>query len=282
MHLYIKEQTTLLDALAELSPSSSKTALRSWIKEGRVTVDDIVVKNTSTIIVPGQKIAIGAKPKFADGKLRILYEDHHLVVIEKPAGLLSVAAAFQKEETVHALLKLHYQKHPVYVVHRLDQDTSGVMLFALSRKGYEGLKVLFEKHEIKRSYCAIIEGKLPSSSGTWQSYLYEDGTYTVHSSLDPEKGALAITHFEVRNTSRNFSRLDLFLETGRKNQIRVHCTDNGHPVVGDKKYGASTDPIQRLCLHAQSLVFIHPVTGKEMRFDSPVPKAFDRLVKKRD
>jgi tRNA pseudouridine32 synthase/23S rRNA pseudouridine746 synthase/23S rRNA pseudouridine1911/1915/1917 synthase len=269
---------TLLEVLAELSPESSKTSQRSWIKEGRITVDGQVIKSPTAIIHAGQEVALGVRPKLIEeGKLRILYEDRHLVVIEKPTGLLSVATNFEKAETAHALLKKKYS-HKVFVVHRLDQDTSGVMLFALNETARDQLKLLFEKHEIVRSYTAIVEGHLETRSGTWQSYLREDENYVVYSTPETENSQLATTHYTVLSSSKRYTKLELNLETGRKNQIRVHCQDAGHPVAGDTKYGAQTNPIHRLCLHAHLLTFIHPITKQKMRFESPLPPIFQKIV----
>ena len=269
---------TLLEVLAELSPESSKTSQRSWVKEGRITVDGQVVKSPTAIVHAGQEVALGVRPKLVEeGKLRILYEDRHLVVIEKPSGLLSVATNFEKADTAHALLKKKYS-HKVFVVHRLDQDTSGVMLFALNEIARDQLKLLFEKHEIVRSYTAIVEGHLEASSGTWQSYLREDENYVVYSTPEAENSQLATTHYTVISTSKRYTKLELNLETGRKNQIRVHCQDAGHPVAGDTKYGAQTNPIHRLCLHAHLLTFLHPITKQKMRFESPLPPIFQKIV----
>lgn len=278
MQINADNEESLLNLLAVMSPGSSKTTLRSWLKEERITVDGKIVKNGSVLIEKGQQIALTEKPQFAGSGIRIIYEDRHLVAIEKPNGLLSVATAFEKEETAHGILKNYYYPRKVQVVHRLDQETSGVMLYALSDQGYEGLKALFEKHTIERSYCAVVEGHPEPKNGTWQSHLYEDNLYVVHSTKDPEKGRLAITHYTTKKTSARFSLLELKLETGRKNQIRVHCNDHGCPVVGDKKYGSTTDPIKRLCLHAALIAFVHPATGKEMRFTSPIPSSFNRLI----
>jgi 23S rRNA pseudouridine1911/1915/1917 synthase len=279
MHAIVQENESLLNILVQIAPDSSKTTLRSWIKEGRVTVDEQVVKRADHQVVKGQKVAVNNREHYVERKLHILFEDHHLVAIEKPEGLLSVATDFEKEETAHSLLKKYYYPRKVQVVHRIDQDTSGVMLFALSDQGYNGLKALFESHDIERSYCAIVEGNVVPTKGTWKSYVYEDANYVVHSSQNPEKGSIAITHYRVASISARYSRLILTLETGRKNQIRVHCQDCHHPIVGDKKYGSATDPIKRLCLHAASLAFIHPVTGKKLEFISPTPEAFQKLVR---
>lgn len=282
MQINAPNDDSLINLLELLSPESSKTTLRSWVKEGRVLVDGLVAKRTDQPVAKDQIISLAGKKKFADikKKLEIIYEDRHIIAIDKPEGLLSVAANFQKEATAHTLVKSHCEKK-VYVVHRIDQDTSGVMLFALSEEAYKGLKALFEKHDIERSYCAIVEGKLVPPKGKWTSYLFEDAAYRVHSTDDEEQGRIAVTHYTVEDTSPRYSRLKLTLETGRKNQIRVQCQDAGHPIAGDKKYGAATDPIKRLCLHAASIGFVHPVTGKQMRFTSPIPEKFYRLVRKK-
>lgn len=278
MKLIAEEDSVLLTVLALLAPESSKTTLRSWIKEGRVFVDDVSVLTANTLVRKGQQVVVGAKPNFVTGKLRLLYEDSHLVVVDKPEGLLSVATAFEKGDTVHAFLRRKYRPRKVYIVHRLDQDTSGIIMFALSEEAYVKLKEMFEAHDLKRSYCAIVEGHVQPSQGTWQSYLYEDANYVVHSTTDPSEGRLSITHYDVQGVSPHYTRLALTLETGRKNQIRVHCSDAGHSVVGDKKYGQVKKSNKRLCLHAFLLAFKHPITGKPLRFESPVPQLFDRLV----
>lgn len=275
---YIAERPlSILEALALLSPGSSKASLRSWLKEGRVSVNGIAVTDGHTQLIPGETLAVGPKKKFIEGTLQILYEDRDLVVIDKPSGLLSVAAAYESGETAHAILKRHYRTN-VYVVHRLDQETSGVMMFALHPDTFEKLKLLFETHEIERSYTGIVEGKMDSLSGSWRCFLYEDASYHVHASSDPSQGRLAVTHYHTLIASKHYSRLNFTLETGRKNQIRVQCQGAGHPIVGDKKYGAHSSPIKRLCLHAHLLGFKHPRTGKEMRFESPPPREFDQLI----
>lgn len=268
----------LLEALSQLFPQSSKNTLRSWIKEGRVQVDDASVKNASLTVLKDQCLTVGQKKKIIRPGLPILYEDQDLVVILKPVGLLSVATAFEKGETVHALLKAHYRPRKVFVVHRLDQDTSGVMVFALNQEANNQMKALFEVHAIERSYTAIVEGQLLSPAGTWQSYQYEDSQYMIHETDDENQGRLAITHYQTVAATKRYSWLQLRLETGRKNQIRVHCQSAGHPVVGDKKYGAQTSPLKRLCLHAHLLAFKHPFTKKYLRFEAPVPEEFYRLI----
>ncbi|MBA2367803.1 MAG: RluA family pseudouridine synthase [Candidatus Protochlamydia sp.] len=269
---------TILEALSALAPQSSKNTLREWIKEGRVALEGIVVKNAQVQVMEGQEITVGQRKKIVGGGIQILYEDGDLVVINKPSGLLSVSAAYEKGETAHALLKAHYRSRTLLVAHRLDQDTSGAMVFAFNQKTLDGLKELFEVHDIKRAYTAIVEGRMFSPAGTWESYLYEDSQYHVHETPDESHGKLAITHYRTLSVSKRYSLLELTLETGRKNQIRVHCQAAGHSVVGDKKYGAISDPIKRLCLHAHLLAFKHPVSHKELRVESPIPEDFYRLI----
>lgn len=274
----ITTEMSLVDALAHLAPKSSKTTLREWIREGRVLVDGAIERKQPTKLQPGQTVSLGPKVRFLESGVRLLYEDKDLLAIEKPRGLLSVASNFEKGDTAHGVLKRAYKPNQVHVVHRLDQDTSGVMLFALSEAGRDGLKDLFLTHDLQRQYIAIVEGHLEEKQGTWTSYLYEDPLYKVHETDDPSKGQIAITHYQVEATSRKCSRLRLTLETGRKNQIRVHCQKAGHPIVGDAKYGAKTNPINRLALHSARLELFHPITGKKLVFISNVPEAFKKLV----
>lgn len=277
MKLQLEQDLPLLDALALLSPGSSKTTLRSWLKDERVCVDGKVEKIGSKMIHKNQVITVGGKPPRTVEGLQILYEDSHIVVIDKPSGLLSVASAFEKGKTAHAILKNYYRPRKVFVVHRIDQETSGVMLFALSEAAYERLKVMFEEHDLSREYRAILEGQLSPKTGTWQSYLFEDENYYVRETTNPAEGRLAITHYEVVEANKNHSMVKFILETGRKNQIRVHCKAAGHPIVGDIKYGSILSQARRLCLHAHKLSFKHPLTGKSMQFESSLPKEFNRF-----
>lgn len=271
----------LLEALFLLFPNSSKNNVRSWLKEGRISVSGTVVKKNNIFVQEGDAITLGGKQTFVESLFPILYSDSDLVFINKPTGLLSVSTAFETKETVFSHLKRKYHPKQVYVVHRLDQDTSGVMVFALSEKAFVKLKEKFSKHDIIRRYTAIVEGKL-EKKGSWQSYLKEDSNYFVRSTRDASNGELAITHFDSKASSKTYSWLELTLETGKKNQIRVHCQDAGFPVVGDKKYGATSSPIKRLCLHAHHLELEHPITGKPLRVRAPIPTEFHRLIKPKE
>jgi 23S rRNA pseudouridine1911/1915/1917 synthase len=277
MKWIVEENSTLFEALSKASSESSKTTLKSWIGEGRIYVDGQPIKKNNALVITGQVVELKSRQRHVVPGIRILHEDSFLIAIDKPCGLLSVATAFEKEKTLHSYIKEKYYPRKVGVVHRLDQEASGVMLFVFSDKVSQKMRTIFERHDIKRIYYAIVEGKMEKSSGTWQSYVYEDANYFVHSTQDPEKGTIAITHYRVKAATNRFSLLEVQLETGRKNQIRVHCKESGHPVVGDKKYGAQTNPLSRLGLHAHFISFAHPVTGKQMSFSSPLPEEFRRV-----
>lgn len=269
----------LLDTLAHLFPKSSKTTFRKWIQEGRVFVDGVAIQKLPLFLNEGQEIQLGSKVRFLEGGIRLIYEDNDLVVIDKPAGLLSVATDFEKGVTAHAILKRFFRPKQVHVVHRIDQETSGVMCFALSIKAKEALKETFASHSLLRRYVAIVEGHLKPDEGTWETYIYEDRFYKMHATNNPALGQLAITHYLVERKSRKLSRVLFTLETGRKNQIRVQCKEAGYPIVGDTKYGAKTHLIKRLALHAERLELKHPLTKKDVVFTSPVPEEMENLVK---
>ena len=269
---------SLFEAVSLLAPKSSKTSIKSWLKEGRVLIDNEIAKIGTTEVLPGQTISLAPKSHYLEEGVKVLYEDRYIIVVDKPEGLLSVATAFEKGDTLHGLLKKKFHQ-PIHVVHRLDQETSGVMVFALNEKARDGLKKIWEKHEIERSYTAVVEGICKEQTGTWQCYLVEADDYHVYPTKDPSIGRLATTHFRCIKSTNKFSLLELTLDTGRKNQIRVHCQEAGHPIVGDKKYGSKKNPLKRMALHAHFLGFPHPITGKQLRFSSPVPDSFLRLIK---
>lgn len=277
MELVVSEEIEILSLLQLHYPDSSKTTLRQWLAQGCVMVDGLAVTSARFLLARGSKIVIDTHRSRAYGNLSILYHDKHLVVIEKPVGLLSVATDSEKQKTAHAFLKKHYAPRKVHVVHRLDQEASGLLLFALSDEARDRLKDAFEAHAIERDYMAVVEGGELEEKGCWRSYLKEDASYIVHV-VDRGQGKLAVTHYRVAQRSTSRCLLSVSLETGRKNQIRVQCQAAGHPIVGDIKYGASTDPVGRLCLHAYQLRFKHPITGKALRFQSAVPESFYKLV----
>lgn len=276
----MKSSLSLLDRLIVLLPDSTKTSLRSWIKQGRVTVDGTVVTQASLPVEAGQEIKLHPKAKFTtQGEIPILYADRFLVVVNKPEGVLSVKAPFEHEKTLHKYLKATFGTKNVRVVHRLDQGTSGVMLFALEEKTYSALKKMFEKHDLTRKYTAILEGTLEEGEGTWDNTLWEDEAYYVHVGEGQEQGKRAITHFTVLRKTKHYTLVECTLETGRKNQIRAQAAHHGTPITGDEKYGAKKNPLGRLALHAHLLEFLHPITKKNMHFEAPLPENFLRLFR---
>ena len=279
MKYVLEKAMNLLEALATSHPESSRNTLRKWIKDGRVMVDDKQMTETNAILQKGQTVVLSGQKMKHERGLKIIYEDEHLVVVNKPSGLLSVATNFETKRTAHAFLKEHYSSKKVYVIHRLDFETSGLMVFALSWKAYVALKEALAQRLVTRIYNGIVEGKL-EGSGMWKSYLQEDAKYHVHTSKNPEFGEEAITHYDVLQPGSRYSFVRFQLQTGKKNQIRVQAKEHGHPLVGDSKYGAVHNPIKRVALHASKLSFCHPVSQKNLSFDAPLPSEFLSLLEK--
>lgn len=269
----------LLDVLKEQNPDCSNNTLRTWLLRKRVLVNEVPVMDAKTPISATDIVKLGHKTRPLNNKTTILFEDWDLIVIEKPISLLSVPTEKHFMNTLQYQIKRSKPKSAVYPVHRLDRDTSGVMIFAYSKFAKEHLKDQFERHSIEREYLGIVEGHIKEPKGTWESYLYDDPNYFVRETEDESLGKLAITHYEVLKTTKRLSLLKLSLETGRKNQIRVQASARGHPIVGDKKYGSMMNPIKRMALHAYSLSFIHPRTEKKMSFISYIPDEFQNVFK---
>lgn len=208
-------------------------------------------------------------------KIKIIYEDKHIIVVDKPPHLLTIATNNEKEKTMfHKVILYEKQKNKnnkIFVVHRLDKDTSGLLVFAKNELIKNKLQDSW--NDTKRGYIAVVEGKVEKKNDTIKSYLIEEKNFITHST-NKEKGKMAITKYRCINKSKAFSLLDIEILTGRKNQIRVHMKEMNHPIIGDKKYGAKTNPLKRLGLHANRLEFYHPVTREYMIFESKVPKEF--------
>ncbi|HEX2583329.1 MAG TPA: RluA family pseudouridine synthase [Chlamydiales bacterium] len=265
-----------LEALKKLYPDSSRRTLQNWLKAGRFTVDGRPILRENEEFQTGQVLFSkeNCKPQLVPG-LKVLYEDRYLVAVDKPEGLLSVPLDDGQSKHALGMLRDHYQTDQIYAVHRIDRETSGCLLFARGKEAEERLKDLFEKHDLKRIYFAIVEGRMLKKEGTRQSRLLELENLRV---VESEEGRNAITHFTVLKHSPKYTYLKLMLETGRKHQIRVHCSAMGHPVLGDARYGSSEDPIRRMCLHARYLELVHPFTGKLLKIESPLPSAFKKLT----
>jgi 23S rRNA pseudouridine1911/1915/1917 synthase len=253
----------LIEALQQKYPDSSRRTLLSWIKWGRVSVNGSITTKANTPLSPDQEIIVGKKEKQIEN-ISILYEDRYLIVIDKPAGLLSVPA----ENDSPSALSLLRGRFSLHAVHRIDQDTSGTLLFARGTQSQEKFDQMFEEHALEREYLAIVEGNLDQDKGTWECYLREKANYDVEIA-PPGEGKRAVTHYEVIRRSKKFTYLRLCLETGKKHQIRVQCKEAGHPIVGDKRYGSLIKG--RLCLHAHKISFTHPFTNKKITVTAPVP-----------
>ena len=216
--------------------------------------------------------------------LTVLHEDEDIIVVEKPCGLLTIGTDRDKSRTVHAILNEYVRKgnprsrNRVYIVHRLDRDTSGILILAKS----ESAKIFLQGNwqETDKRYLTVVFGPLTPKQGTISSYLTENSAFTVYSTPNPALGKLSHTEYTVLKESKGFSMLEIHLLTGRKHQIRVHLSENGHPIVGDRKYGKGNDVYNTLALHARSISFTHPVNGKRLTFETGIPAFFTRLIGK--
>lgn len=285
--LTVKAESRALDFLLENVKGKSRNAVKNLLTHRQVLVDGAVVTRHDTPLLPGQRVVIlppGA-PAPADLPFPICYEDDWLLAIEKPAGLLAVASDAERQRTAYRMVLEHQRAKDegaqLYVVHRLDQDTSGLLLFAKSREIREQLQKDWETAVQERVYAAVVSGAPKEREGVVRSFLKETKTHLVYSTGDP-RGKEAITEYQVKKSANGYSLLELYLHTGRKNQIRVHMKDLGCPVVGDRKYGGEKSPIGRLCLHAGRLTFTHPVTGETVSLTSRKPRDFNRLFREKE
>jgi 23S rRNA pseudouridine1911/1915/1917 synthase len=251
------------------------------LARGQIAVDGWTVTAYNHPLRPGQTVTIQAEapPKEIPlAGLKLLHEDDDVIVVVKEAGLLSIAADDKEELTAYRQLMAHVRNRNasqrIFVVHRLDRDTSGVMMFAKSERVQQELQTTWQDTVQERTYVALVEGQVKKPEGTVSSWLKENKAMKMYSSPYPNDGQHAVTHYKVLQANRSFSLLEVRLETGRKNQIRVHMQDLGHPIVGDKKYGSRSRAIGRLGLHARVLAFVHPTTGQLMRFEADIPKLF--------
>lgn len=276
MEYQIPEAMSALDALRKIYPDSSRRTLQTWLKKGRFFLDGERLERENEPLEKGQ--TIHSQDTFRAPKipgLKILFEDRYIIVIDKPIGLLSVPLdeGAQKKHAL-GLLRQHLGTEQIFAVHRIDRETSGILLFARGKESEKRFDIMFEQHDLKREYFAIVEGRMKENSGTWESNLMELPNFHVVEAAD---GKPAITHFTVVRKSSKYTYLKLLLETGRKHQIRVQCQMAGHPVLGDQRYKAVENPLRRLCLHACTLAFEHPFTKKQMCFTSPLPSIFKKL-----
>ena len=283
--LPVIEAGELMKFLLEKLPALTRNNIKSLLAHRQVMVDEQVVTRYNHPLQKGQEVVVNWSLVRDEGHrqgLKILYEDVDLIVIDKPAGLLSMASDKEKLYTAyHQLTDYVRQTNPdnhLFIVHRLDRDTSGVMLFAKNEEAKHKLQDAWKQMVVDRAYVAVVEGKVEKKEGSIKSWLKETKTRLMYSSSKSGDGLEAITHYKVLKPSPQYSLLEIRLETGRKNQIRVHMKDIGHSIAGDKKYGAATNPIGRLGLHAHILALNHPTSGELMRFETEIPRKFSRLL----
>ena len=285
--LTVAQPAELLAFLFTSWPETKKKQIRTWLKFGSVTVNGKTVTQFDHKLKPGDAVAIRQKGLAAPNTelpsgIRIRHEDDAVLVIEKPEGLLSIASPSEPERTVYASLTDHVRKgnkfgrERVWIVHRLDRETSGLMVFAKNEAAKQALQEGWEA--VEKKYLAVVEGGPPKEAGTFDSHLDESNPLKVYVAEENPRTRRALTQYRVTKKGKKTSLLELTLETGRRHQIRVQLAEAGCPIVGDKKYGAETNPIRRIALHATSLRFPHPVTQKEMSFQSPLPGDLGALV----
>lgn len=284
MEFIVTEPIGLLEFLLLKLANKSRNSVKSLLTHGEVSVDGKRITQYNTPLREGQKIRINQsiiREKRQKNALDIIYEDSDIIVVNKPAGLLTIASDKEKEATAYHLLTDYVrQKNPenrIFVVHRLDRDTSGVLMVAKNEKIKLALQDNWTELVSDRGYMAIVERQLEEKSGRIHSWLKETKTLLMYSSHHAGDGFEAITDYQVLNETTEYSLLEIHLQTGRKNQIRVHMKDIGHHVVGDKKYGAKRDPLKRLGLHAYKLEFKHPFSKEVMCFQTQIPKSFTSL-----
>ena len=282
--LSASREALLLEFLYESFPDRSRKSVKSLLEQKQIMIHNQIVTRFDYPLTPGMDVIILKKkpaPDMTLKKMNLLYEDEHLLVIEKSAGLLSVATAKEIEETAFSILKSYVKKShhraDLFIVHRLDRDTSGIMIFAKTKEIQKKLQDNWENAVTKRIYYAVVEGHVQKAEGEIVSSLKENKSLMMYSSKTPGDGQKAITRYRVLKSNTRYTLLEVSLQTGRKNQIRVHLQDIGHSIAGDKKYGAATDPIGRLGLHAGILEFFHPATGKCLHFETPVPGVLEKL-----
>lgn len=284
-HLVVKEETPLLEWLLK-NVNESRTKIKATLQGRGIRVDGKTVTQFDFTLQPGMKVAVSKTKRnqhsFKSRYVKIVYEDRWLIVVEKNIGILSMAAGHSSLNVKSVLddyFKKSRQKCNAHVVHRLDRDTSGLMVYAKDIETEQILEHNWHQIVYDRRYVAVLSGEVIQDEGTIENWLKDNKAYVTYSSPTDNGGKLAITHYHVMARTTEHSLVEFKLETGRKNQIRVHASDMGHPVCGDPKYGNGDDPLHRLCLHAWLLCFTHPVTGQPMEFETPVPTAFKQLFR---
>ncbi len=283
-HYIVEQPMPLLEwMLANLKGSRSK--LKATLQGRGIKVDGKTVTQFNFQLEKGMRLSVSKSKKndfFKSRYVKILYEDQHIVVIEKAPGILSMAAGHASLHVKRVLddyFKKAGQKCRAHVVHRLDRDTSGLMVYAKDMETEQVMEHNWHNIVYDRRYVAVVSGEMEQDEGTVANWLKDNAAYITYSSPIDNGGKYAVTHFRVLDRTTEHSLVEYQLETGRKNQIRVHSADMGHPVCGDVKYGNGDNPLHRLCLHAYMLCFYHPVTHERMEFETPIPTTFRSLFK---
>lgn len=279
----VEREARLLEYLIALFPEKSRTEVKSYLTHRQISVNGKTETAHDTPLRPGDALtlhSVGARRDSTKWKIRVVYEDKHLAVVEKRNGVLTMSTGKEGERTAYSYMMDHVRAQGgrgarVFIVHRLDRETSGLLLFAKSEEVQARLQENWNDNIISRRYVAVLEGVPEPREGQVVSWLTENPkSLKMTSSPVDDGGKKAVTNYKVLKDNGRYSLAEIELETGRKNQIRVQMASIGHPVAGDKKYGAQTSPIGRVCLHARSISFVHPVTGERMDFDTGVPAAF--------
>lgn len=279
--ILVTNKDTILNTIYNFKKDLSKKTIKQYLKNNMIKLNNQLITIPNIIVSPNDIIEISyQKQPTTNYNLDIIYEDDYLIAINKPSGLLSISNDKEKHLTAYRLVsdynKTTNKTNYIFVVHRLDQDTSGILLFAKDQKIRDKMQENWNTITKKRGYFALVEGSI-KPSGTFHSFLIENKLGFIHSTKSPI-GKEAITHYELITKNNTYSLAQVYLETGRRNQIRVHFSENNTPIVGDKKYRAKTNPIKRLCLHANILEFIHPVTKKLIHLETLLPDNIKKLI----
>ena len=282
--LKVDEDSLLLEFLLKKLEGKSRTNVKRLLSERQILINGIVTTQFNAPLVKGDSIEI-IYGKIRGQKitgLKIVFEDDDIIVVDKESGVLSMATDKERNKTAYNILKNYLKeknpKNKVFIVHRLDRDTSGVMIFAKNEEMQQKLQSNWSEIVRERTYVAIVEGRVAKDEDTISSYLKENSVFVSYSSPTSENGGkLAVSNYKVVRRRPGFSMVEVKLDTGRKNQIRVHMKDLGHPIIGDAKYGSKKNPIRRLGLHAKNIIFQHPKTGRVLEFVSPIPVKFQQM-----
>jgi 23S rRNA pseudouridine1911/1915/1917 synthase len=283
----LDKDSTLIEAVTAILSDHTATKIKSMLRHDQFAVNGSPSSQFNRPVKSGDELEINFDHSFIvfkNPRIRLVYEDDDIMIVDKGYGILSTGTEHVKEGTVFSIMR-SYVKHNnhaahIFIVHRLDRDTSGLMIIAKTEVAQQALLNNWSNMIIDRKYVAVVEGVMEKDADVVKSYLTENNQFEVYSTNDPSAGKLATTSYRTIKRGSDFSLIELALKVGHKNQIRVHMKDIGHPVSGDRKYGAQPNAIHRLALHASTLHFVHPVTRKEMNFETPIPPSFLSMVKK--